>query len=394
MRKTSYLEMPLRGPDVLYRRVALEAMGTHDRPTRLARLDELLPNGHVDAFLDFGVRNRVAPVLAHALLDARGTTFESSDRCQALHRESCARMAVMLDQLDLVAERLAAESISLVALKNGGIARGIYPCAGCCPMGDIDVLISRSRFRDAHALILECGFELAARSTVDPADLAGGELAGGTEYVRQVDGHEIWLELQWRPVAGRWIRSDQEPSGDELLERSVPIEGTAVRLLDPLDNMLQVCLHTAKHSFVRAPGLRLHTDVDRLAHFTPPPWSELNEVASRSSVRTAVFFSLALAEVLLDTPVPRECLNALAPSNWRAWAIEHWIWKADVFEPDDRKFTRPGMLGFHALLYDDMSGLVASVLDTEPEGLSLTRLPTYVGTGVRRLKDVATRYQR
>jgi len=55
-------------------------------------------------------------------------------------------------------------------------------------------------------------------------------------------------------VAGRWIRPDQEPGAEELLARSISIPGSAARLLAPEDNLLQIALHTAKHSYVRAPG--------------------------------------------------------------------------------------------------------------------------------------------
>ena len=42
----------------------------------------------------------------------------------------------------------------MVALKNGGIARGIYPCIGCCPMGDLDVLIDKRNFKKAHEILI------------------------------------------------------------------------------------------------------------------------------------------------------------------------------------------------------------------------------------------------
>ena len=83
----------------------------------------------------------------------------------------------------------------------------------------------------------------------------------------------MWVELQWRPVAGRWIREDQEPNADDLINRSLPITGTNVRLLAPEDNLLQVCLHTAKHSYMRAIGFRLHTDVDRIVNYQNINWN-------------------------------------------------------------------------------------------------------------------------
>jgi hypothetical protein len=261
-------------------------------------------------------------------------------------------------------------------------------------MGDVDVLVEKARFRDAHALMAECGFTLASRSSVEPADLELGLASGGTEYVKHVGGEEVWFELQWRPIAGRWIRKDQEPDGAELVGRSVPIAGTDVRLLAPADNMLQVALHTAKHSYVRAPGLRLHTDVDRLVAYAPPEWSAVVAAATRLEVKTAVYFSLACARDLLGTPIPADVLAALAPPAWKRDLVMRWLRRADFFEPDAKKFSRPGMMAFHALLYDDAAGLAASAMGTDRAHLGIRHLPGNLARGARRILDLATRYQR
>ena len=36
-------------------------------------------------------------------------------------------------------------------------------------------------------------------------------------------------------MAGRWIRPDQEPLADDLLDRSISIPGSSARLLSPED---------------------------------------------------------------------------------------------------------------------------------------------------------------
>jgi hypothetical protein len=342
--------------------------------------------------LAFATRNRVGPTVAHAMFE-RDPALERGE-WGAVHRASLARMRILLDETDSVAGRCAREGIRVIALKNAGIARGVYPCPGCCPMGDVDLLVERSRFHEAHALMLECGFALASRSIVEPADLEHGFASGGTEYLKHVGGEEVWFELQWRPIAGRWIRRDQEPDGGELVARSVPISGTDVRLLAPSDNMLQVALHTAKHTYVRAPGLRLHTDVDRLTAYAPPDWDGLTSAASRLSVKTPVFFSLACAKTLLDTPVPEKALEVLAPGLWRRELVLRWLDRADYFEPDRRKFTRPGMMVFAALQYDDLAGFAASAMDTDREHLGLRHLPRNLARGARRILDLATRYQK
>jgi hypothetical protein len=382
-----------RHGDPALRGAALDAMAATDRPRRLEAIGRL-GAARADAFLDFGERNRIGPIVAKALLEALPDGFSGQSRARRIYEDSGRRMRVMMAELDQVAERLAAAGHRMVALKNAGIARGIFDDPALCPMGDLDVLVSRRRFREAHAVILEAGFTLKSRAAIEAADVEAGLHSGGTEYIKQTGGEEVWFELQWRPVAGRWIRKDQEPDPEALLARSVPIDGSAVRLLSPVDNMIQVGLHTAKHTYVRAPGLRLHTDVDRLAVFTPPDWGAVAAMACALSVKTAVYFSLAMAQALLDTPIPPSVLEALRPPAWKVEAITRWLARVDVFEPDQHKFRRPDMMAFTALLYDDAPGLAASVFDTEPDRLGLRHLPENLGRGARRMLDVVTRFQR
>jgi len=403
-----------RGPTPL-RALTLDAMASQDRPRRLENIRRAGAS-LADPWLAFARRNRVGPLVAHALLDAFGADHPQAPAWQAEHDASAARMGHLMAALDEIAEALAAQGIPVVALKNAGIARGIFPCAACVPMGDLDLLVAKDDYLRGHEVLLSLGFELATRSAVEPADVQHGLVGGGTEYRRPLptapgqDPQDLWVELQWRPVAGRWIRRDQEPDGAALVARSVAIgpdalpssptkaRPTQVRLLAPDDNMLQVALHTAKHSYCRAPGLRLHTDVDRLAAYQPPDWDRVAHMAAQLHIRTAVYFSLVLARALLDTPVPDATLAALAPPAPQRAAVVRMLRRADIFEPDQRKFSRPAMMAFAALLYDDPAELLASALDTERGGLAATlrpaRWPSLARRAARRLTDIATRYER
>lgn len=392
MTSSSLITSHLRNhPEAFLRELTLKSMAVKKDAT-LVPVVRGLHQTQLDDWLTFAERNLVAPLVAHTMIEAN-ITGPVSVRARALHQQSESRMDILMDQLDVTAQRLDRAGISLVALKNAGIARGIYPCRACCPMGDIDVLVPREQFFDAHKLVLESGFVIATRGTVEGTDIDAAYRSGGAEYVKRAGDTDVWLELQWRPVAGRWIRPEQEPDGSTLVQRSVSIPGTAARLLSPEDNMVQVALHTAKHSFVRAPGLRLHTDVDRLASLAPPDWNKVLSLVSNLDIRTACYFSLALARTLLSSPVPESVLSPLAPAPWKQQLIYRWLNHVDLFNPEDVKFSRPSMMIFHALLYDDARLLAASSLDTPVEELTLRHLPRNVITGIQRISDIVVRYQ-
>lgn len=376
------------------------AVQSHDPVQASAAVDQLIEQMGIDAAFAWGQINDVAAILGHprhhTAIDV-ATSAKPLVRFQLAHQALTERISEYLQELDQVAAALHSRGIRVVALKNAGIARGLYRCPGCSPMGDVDLLIAPSHFRAAHAELLELGYEFKFRSPLESNDLGHAEASGGGEYHRRLpSGETLWLELQWRPVAGRWIRPDQEPLADELLSRSLEIEGTRARILAPEDNLLQVALHTAKHTYVRAPGFRLHTDIDRILGSAAIDWDLFVYRALTAQVRTAVYFSLALARELLGTPVPLEALAALRPPKWKVERIRSWLWQAGLFEPDAPKFSRHRFLLFNALLYDGVGGLSRAVFPPPAwmrnrYNCSLFAVPYYYG---RRLVDLAWRRAR
>jgi len=312
-------------------------------------------------FWEMAKGNRVESIVAHALINALGRDNVPAHWMKA-HEENFSRISAYLAELDYISNKLVEENVSLVALKNGGIARGIYPCPGCCPMGDLDVLVEKKDFRRAHQVLLNHGFNFEFRSPLEEPDINAAEKNGGTEYWKILsNGEKLWFELQWRAVAGHWIRPEQEPSAKDLMKRSISVSGTTVRILSPEDNLLQVALHTAKHSYMRAPGMRLHTDVDRIVRYQSIDWDVFLKYVLNLQVKTAVYFSLAIPRAFFSTPIPDEVLAQLKPPVWKEKLISSWIKKAGLFNPDERKFGKLGYILFNILLYDDFNGLWKAV---------------------------------
>ena len=309
--------------------------------------------------------NKIESIAADALKKCLGV--ESIPACwHQAYGEIDVRISSYMQELDKASKLLSDNRIEMAALKNSGITRGLYTRYGACPMGDIDVLVRKQDFRKAHRILVDHGYEMKFRSPLEEEDIEKAEQGGGAEYaVKLPNGDNLWFELQWRPVAGRWIRPDQEPSADELMERSVSIEGSSAKLLAPEDNLLQVCLHTAKHTYVRAPGFRLHTDVDRIVRGCVIDWEAFTQRVISLEVKTATFFSLALASDLLDTPVPDHVIARLSPGKWKVNVISKWLQSVGLFDPDGKKWSRIGYIIFVSLLYDSFSGFARGVI---PDG--------------------------
>ncbi len=256
-----------------------------------------------------------------------------------------------------VCQLMADYGIPMVILKNGGIMMDMIPEAIKCPMEDIDSLIRKSDFYKAHNLLIENGFTFKFRSEYEAEKLEEAYRDGSTEYfITMPTGEKIWFELAWRAVAGRWIRPDLEPDTDGFIERSHIVGDTKVRVLSPEDNLLQVCIHTAKHSYVRAPGLRLHMDVDRIVAHTHIDWELFLKKVKAAHVCTSTYLSLYIPSVILHTQIPQWVLDELRPKNIKR--IIKLLSEAGLTHPHVKKFSKIKFFLFQTALYDKKEDLV------------------------------------
>lgn len=253
--------------------------------------------------------------------------------------------------------KLDSAGIPMVILKNGGIMLSMVQEAVKCPMEDIDSLIKKKDFFKAHDVLVENGFVLKFRSEYEKDELEEAFRHGSSEYYLLMDdGSRMWFELSWRAIDGRWIRPDLEPDTDELVNRSFIPDGTKVHVLSPEDNLLQVCIHTAKHSYCRAPGLRLHMDVDRIVSHNCIDWEKFLKKVKESHVRTSTFISLYIPKKLFNTDIPQWVLDDLKPKNVKR--ILDMLANAGLLHPKERKFSKFQFLRFQTALYDSKSDII------------------------------------
>lgn len=268
------------------------------------------------------------------------------------------KMAELITTAEQVATLLKEHGIDMVVLKNGGIMIDMEPDYAKCAMGDLDTLVRKADMKKAHELLMEHGFHFKFRSEFEFEDFEEALKDGATEYY--IEGKEndpIWLELAWRAIAGRWIRRDLEPDTEELMDCSYLSPGSNVRILSPEDNLLQVSIHTAKHSYVRAPGLRLHMDVERIVTKKEIDWQLFVSKVKKTRVKTAVYFSLLIPKQLFGTEIPDWVLKELSPGSLKKNMIYKLLRKAGLLHPNEDKFGKIDFVFFQCLLYDGFSDL-------------------------------------
>lgn len=295
--------------------------------------------------------------LVAANMKALGVTGLSAewDRAYQAQKE---KMSELKELAEKIARLLAKEKIDMILLKNGGIMMDIEEDCAKCAMGDLDTLVRQKDLKCAHGLLIENGFRFKFRSEFEFEDLEEAFKDGSTEYyIEGMNQEQIWVEVAWRAIAGRWIRRDLEPDTEELMAASHYAPDSHVRILSPEDNLLQVSIHTAKHSYTRAPGLRLHLDVERIVSSQDIDWDIFLKKVKMTRVRTAVYFSLLIPKQLFCTPIPEAVLKELKPGKLKCYLIYRYLRKAGLMHPKERKFGAVSFVIFQCLLYDGLKDL-------------------------------------
>ena len=131
-------------------------------------------------------QNGVSSITGHALSIVLGEDNVPSHWLEE-YEEINKRISSYMTELEKIAGLLDKNDIQLLALKNSGITKGLYPYYGSCPMGDLDVLVSKTVFRRAHAILTGAGYKLKFRSPLEEDNIEAAEHGGGAEYSVRLD---------------------------------------------------------------------------------------------------------------------------------------------------------------------------------------------------------------
>lgn len=331
-----------------YNKLIILAVKEEREESEVQEISRLLQKVDAEKLFETAKKYEVASIMYPVIREyVKGAEWEKE------YSEVKEQIAWMMEAAQKTAGILKEQGIPLLALKNAGIAMAFMDDYGKCPMGDIDTLVPKELFKKAHQTVLNNGFEFQFRSAYEEEDLQTAFLDGSTEYLYQSDGRKMWLEIAWRAIAGRWINRKKEPETDQLFAEAVYLKEKGIYILGPEDNLLQVSIHTAKHSYVRKPGFRLHLDVERIVRHTGIDWELFLTKVQKAHTKTAVYFSLKCAADLFKTPIPEKVLQELKPARLKEWYIKKTIEKCLELHQCGHKMHRIQFLLFQTCLYDN-----------------------------------------
>lgn len=215
--------------------------------------------------------------------------------------------------------------IPVIILKGQALRGRVYVDVGARPMNDIDLLVRRSDWHRALAVLQELGFVFDESAGDWTADFA-------FDYMGEIPYRQEWLvvDLHWHLIVMAWYRRTTALDLAGLWERAVSgeVEGAPVLYLAPEDELAHLCYHTAvHHGLAHTRGYR---DILRLIRALGKDldWDVLAQRARTWRVSAAVWSTLCAAQQLSPEDVPEDALSALKVAPWRQRVLQLFVKRA------------------------------------------------------------------
>ncbi|MCC6178283.1 MAG: nucleotidyltransferase family protein [Chloroflexi bacterium] len=264
------------------------------------------------------MRHEVLPLVATALRDcdygSSEATALASVANEALFQIRIRGMANH-SELRRIGERLAAHSISAVALKGTHLGVRLFDAIDGRQTRDIDILVQSRQLEQARGVLRGLGYRplAAADARLDTHPFHGAP------WVRQVPPLETAVELHWGLENPRVARIDYAALWQRTLMRQEDRE--PLLSLPSEECLLFLALHLVKSTRGR---LRLLADIDRLLRREGPgfDWDYAIRLARAWDVSWMLYCALCWTSLLFDTPFPPGAFKKLEPPTWRRVLIE------------------------------------------------------------------------
>jgi hypothetical protein len=275
-----------------------------------------------------GHLHEVLPLLTATLRRVGGQAPIPSQwlaRAQRRYYATMLRNTTLADELLRVLAAFRQAGVAALPVKGVVLAETLYGSLALRPLGDIDVLVQPSDLPGARAALGALGFAQAAEPGYENAHHPYHD----PPYYRHAAGGTICLELHW----GLWASQFFQLKTNALWRRAVraQLHGADVAILSPEDTLLHLAIHRSRSAL----RLRFVCDVAELLrrHRATLDWEYLLAQTHAAGARTTMFYTLALAEQLLDGPLPAGLLASLHVSRVKRRLLEHTCGVTALFRP-------------------------------------------------------------
>jgi len=276
-----------------------------ERASRIANWKEAEPEWN--EFLRMAEHHGVLVLAARSLnAHARGLPPEIAQRLRSAYEESVRRNLWFAGELARIAEHFEKKNLRAVPYKGPALAESVYGNLALRNFSDLDFLIAPADFAAAKQALAELGYRPATELSPEAERIW---LRIGYECAFDGPAGRNLVELQWR-VLPYFYAVDLRI--DDLLMRSgrAAMGGREVPALTPEDLLLVLCLHAAKHLWMR---LIWVCDIAEALR-QPADHAQVLARARQLGITRILGMSFWLVKSVLESPIPK-CAEELIAAD-------------------------------------------------------------------------------
>jgi hypothetical protein len=257
-------------------------------------------------FLGLAEHHGVIPLVYQTLRRVpEGIPSEALEDLRLRYEHNARRNLKFTAELIRILDCLDAYGIAAVPYKGPLLAENVYGDITLREFSDLDILVRPADVPRAKVALGVLGY--SPNSPFTPAQ-ERAYLKSGYEFVFDGPAGRNLLEIQFA-ILPRFYAVDFDL--DAFFERALPasVGGRAVKTLSPEDLLLALCVHAAKHAWIRLCWLR---DIAGVVQSSPLQWDLVDQRATELGIDRILGTSLLLASRWLNARVPDSLLD-----RWR-----------------------------------------------------------------------------
>ena len=197
--------------------------------------------------------------------------------------------------------------ITVIVLKGAYLAEAVYNNIGLRIIGDVDLLVRKVDLLSVEKELLALGYKPEECNRVIAQD--------NYHFSYTLPRNSLCVEIHWELVES----SHPFQFGMENLwsrAQLVTVANARTWTLSPIDLLLHLCLHTAKHAHNMQ--LFMLCDIGEVVqrYEAVLDWQEIGVRAQQWGITHSVYVILRQAQELLDVAVPADWLSSLQPESF------------------------------------------------------------------------------
>lgn len=194
-----------------------------------------------------------------------------------------------------------------IPFKGATLAAMAYKDLSLRDFDDLDFIVPQHRLADAQRVLWSQGYRPRDRSHDEPD--AGHADEPYCVFVKK--NSLLRVDLQWVMAHEQFVFRLDRP---EVWRHLVPvsIDGQGVRGMAPGELLIILCVHGSKHAWER---LKWVADVAELLRSQRLGWKRVFSTAAEWKCHRMLLLGLALANRLMEIPLPQDILNAISADH-------------------------------------------------------------------------------